>query len=80
MCSKSIKNYASSGYFKTEKDAERYIVNSADTSLKKTDTTLVSDGINWLFSSDTAVGSCKYFVDKNNSVVFVILKQARLKF
>lgn len=77
VCSESIKNYVSSGYFKTEKDAERYIVNSADTSIKKTDTTLVSDGINWLFSSDTAVGSCKYFVDKDNSVVFVILKTGK---
>lgn len=37
----------------------------------------MSDGINWLFSSDTEVGSCKYFVDKDNSVVFVILKTGK---
>ncbi len=77
VCSESIENYVSSGYFETEDDAKQYIVNSSDTSLKKTDTTLVSDGVNWLFSSDTAVGACKYFVDKDNSAVLVILKTGK---
>lgn len=73
-CADSIKNYVSAGYFETKKDAQQYIVNSSDTSLKKTDTTLVSEGVDWIFSNDTAVGSCKYFVDKDNSAVLVVLK------
>lgn len=73
------ESYFTSGYFDSIADATDYLVNASDRTAARSDTTLIDDAKNWLFSENTKVGDSKVFVDTENSFAYVLLKTSNEK-
>lgn len=73
------KSYFTSGYFDSIADATDYLVSASDRTATRSDTTLINDAKNWLFSEDTKIGDSKVFVDTENSFAYVLLKTSNEK-
>lgn len=72
-----IESYVEAGYFADETEAIKRLVETIETEISKDDESFTKDGLDWLFSDKTAVGSCKAFHDKKNKIYYVILKTGK---
>lgn len=78
-CASIIKEYIDAGYFENAEEAAETLSENIETTLSKSDTSFTEEGMNWLFSADTKVGDCSYFVDDENALVYVVLKTSEAK-
>ena len=73
-CKEIIDNYVAAGYYEDADACAEAIAQSVETSITKSDTSFTAAGLEWLFSDETKVGDCSYFLDESNSLYFIILK------
>lgn len=73
-----ISQYVSMGYFENEKEAVKALQESCETTTTKSDSSLPTAAVEWLFDENTKVGTTKSFNDTENSTVFVVMKTGEL--
>lgn len=78
-CKDTIKEYVNAGYFENAEEAEKTLTENIETTITKSDESFTKEGIEWLFSENTKVGSCASFTDENNSLIFIVLKTGNAK-
>ena len=80
FCSDLISKYISAGYFTDESDAVDAFAGAMDSSSVKSDveSNFGEDIADWMFNTDTAVGSLNYYADENAGVIYIIMKTSQL--
>lgn len=78
VCKESLEQYVASGYFEDVDSAAETLAENIETSIQKSDESFTEKGREWLFNDSTKVGDCNYFVDVDNSMVFVVLKTGKV--
>lgn len=76
FCSDLISKYISAGYFTNESDAVDAFAGAMDSTSVKSDveSNFGEDIADWMFNTDTAVGSLNYYADENAGVIYIIMK------
>lgn len=79
FCSDLISKYISAGYFTDESDAVDAFAGAMDSSSVKSDveSNFGEDIADWMFNTDTAVGSLNYYADENAGVIYIIMKTSQ---
>lgn len=79
FCSDLISKYISAGYFTDESDAVDAFAGAMDSTSVKSDveSNFGEDIADWMFNTDTAVGSLNYYVDENAGVIYIIMKTSQ---
>ena len=75
-CAGLIDQFIAAGYFETEKEAVTALSESVEFTQARSDieNSFGEETANWLFNTDTAVGSTTYYVNESVGVIDVILK------
>lgn len=79
FCSDLISKYISAGYFTDESDAVDAFAGAMDSKSVKSDveSNFGEDIADWMFNTDTAVGSLNYYADENAGVIYIIMKTSQ---
>lgn len=79
FCSDLISKYISAGYFTNESDAVDAFAGAMDSTSVKSDveSNFGEDIADWMFNTDTAVGSLNYYADENAGVIYIIMKTSQ---
>lgn len=79
FCSDLISKYISAGYFTNESDAFDAFAGAMDSTSVKSDveSNFGEDIADWMFNTDTAVGSLNYYADENARVIYIIMKTSQ---
>lgn len=79
FCSDLISKYISAGYFTDESDAVDAFAGAMDSTSVKSDveSNFGEDIADWMFNTDTAVGSLNYYADENAGVIYIIMKTSQ---
>lgn len=79
FCSDLISKYISAGYFTDESDAVDAFAGAMDSSSVKSDveSNFGENIADWMFNTDTAVGSLNYYADENAGVIYIIMKTSQ---
>lgn len=79
FCSDLISKYISAGYFTDESDAVDAFAGAMNSSSVKSDveSNFGEDIADWMFNTDTAVGSLNYYADENAGVIYIIMKTSQ---
>lgn len=79
FCSDLISKYISAGYFTDESDAVDAFASAMDSTSVKSDveSNFGEDIADWMFNTDTAVGSLNYYADENAGVIYIIMKTSQ---
>ncbi len=79
FCSGLITQYISAGYFTDESDAVDAFAGAMDSSSVKSEveSNFSEDIADWMFNTDTAVGSLNYYADENAEVIYIIMKTSQ---
>ena len=79
FCSDLISKYISAGYFTDESDAVDAFAGAMDSKSVKSDveSNFGEDIADWMFNTDTAVGSLNYYADENARVIYIIMKTSQ---
>lgn len=79
FCSDLISKYISAGYFTDESDAVDAFAGAMDSKSVKSDveSNFGEDITDWMFNTDTAVGSLNYYADENAGVIYIIMKTSQ---
>lgn len=79
FCSGLISKYISAGYFTDESDAVDAFAGAMDSSSVKSDveSNFGEDIADWMFNTDTAIGSLNYYADENAEVIYIIMKTSQ---
>lgn len=79
FCSDLISKYISAGYFTDESDAVDAFTGAMDSTSVKSDveSNFGEDIADWMFNTDTAVGSLNYYADENAGVIYIIMKTSQ---
>lgn len=78
-CKDVIKDYVAQGYANTEEECAEMLAANLEVSITANEEGFIKSAIDWLFSKDTAVGTCSAFDDPDNSVVYILLKTGEPK-
>lgn len=79
FCSDLISKYISAGYFTDESDAVDAFAGAMDSTSVKSDveSNFGEDIADWMFNTNTAVGSLNYYADENAGVIYIIMKTSQ---
>lgn len=79
FCSDLISKYISAGYFTDESDAVDAFAGAMDSTSVKSDveSNFGENIADWMFNTDTAVGSLNYYADENAGVIYIIMKTSQ---
>lgn len=79
FCSDLISKYISAGYFTNESDAVDAFAGAMDSTSVKSDveSNFGEDIADWMFNTDTEVGSLNYYADENAGVIYIIMKTSQ---
>lgn len=79
FCSDLISKYISAGYFTDESDAVDAFAGAMDSTSVKSDveSNFGEDIADWMFNTDTEVGSLNYYADENAGVIYIIMKTSQ---
>lgn len=75
-CAPLIERFVSAGYFENSEEAVSVLSESLETTQARSDfeSTFGTELADWLFSSETAVGSTDYYANESVGVIYVVLK------
>lgn len=73
-CKELIDDYVAQGYASTTDECAEMLAENIEASISAGESGFVQEAIDWLFSENTAVGSCDAFDDADNSLVYLLLK------
>lgn len=73
-CKELIDDYVAQGYASTTDECAEMLAENIEASISAGESGFIQEAIDWLFSENTAVGSCDAFDDANNSLVYLLLK------
>lgn len=79
FCSDLISKYISAGYFTDESDAVDAFAGAMDSTSVKSDveSNFGEDIADWMFNTNTAVGSLNYYADENAEAIYIIMKTSQ---
>ena len=73
-CKELIDDYVAQGYASTTDECAEMLAENIEASISAGESGFIQEAIDWLFSENTAVGSCDAFDDADNSLVYLLLK------
>lgn len=73
-CKELIDDYVAQGYASTTDECAEMLAENIEASISAGESGFIQEAIDWLFSENTAVGSCEAFDDADNSLVYLLLK------
>lgn len=73
-CKELIDDYVAQGYASTTDECAEMLAENIEVSISAGESGFIQEAIDWLFSENTAVGSCDAFDDADNSLVYLLLK------
>lgn len=73
-CKELIDTYVSQGYAEDADSCAEMLAANVEVSITSSEKGFIKEGIDWLFSDEVEIGSCKAFDDSANSVVYVLYK------
>lgn len=73
-CKELIDDYVAQGYASTTDECAEMLAENIEASISAGESGFIQEAIDWLFSENTAVGSCDAFDDADNSLVYILLK------
>lgn len=74
ICSSKIKQYLEEGYFNSEEECITAMIETLEMDVGYNNNSAPKDVVNWLFDDETKIGDCTFIDDKDNQVIYIVLK------